>query len=423
MAANVSRGSALRDCGEIQNRMLLLTKARFAVSPAVLYRDLFDNVRAAARTRPVVVVTGPRQSGKSTLCRHLFPDHPRVDLGRPDVCRSVREDPVGFLMRCPSGAIIEDAHLCPDLLPYLRDFVGRDPTPGRWILTSSHAQPLFAPAVHAMGGHAGVLQLLPLSRNEIVRFPVFPSTLDDAILQGGYPWLADRGRSPTAYLDGLIAAIVERDVRGLKNISNWRRFQRFLSICAGRTAQTLNYAALAADAGVSQPTGRIWVALLEAVSIVFRIPAFTGDRRRRLARMPKLHFHDTGLACRLLGIADAGQLRSHPLRGALFETWVASELVKHRRHHGLPDGVRHYRDHRGTAVPIVVERGDVTTLVDAKPGLTVTSDMLEGIERVLAARVGGARVETAVVHGGDQPREREGIRIVPWTDVTSIVGD
>jgi len=389
------------------------------MTPTVSHRDLLDNVRCSARDHPVVIVVGPRRSGRTELCRQAFPAHPYVDLNRREARRFAQEDPRGFLARYPHGALLDDGLQCLDLLPYLGEFVA---TSKRWIFTGTSDRPWRAWAAGAFAGRVAVHHLLPLTRGEIVRFPKHPHLLDDAILQGGYPGLASRDLSPADELEDLVATFIERDVRRMKNVANLRAFRHFLALCAGRTALPLNCSALAADAGVSQPTARIWLALLEAGHLVFRIPAHRGDGRKYLAKMPKLHFYDTGLACRLLGVGDVGQLRTHPLRGALFETWVASEIVKGRLHRGLSGGVAHYRDHRGTAVPLIIDRDGIPTLVDAKPGATVTSDMLEGIARVRADAVGGAGAEAVVVHGGDQPRERDGIRIVPWSSVPGIAG-
>lgn len=386
------------------------------MTPIVVHRDLFDNLRISARDHPVVIVAGPRRSGKTELCRHAFPDHPYVDLNQREARRFAQEDPLGFLVRYPRGAILDDAQQSPDLLPYLGEFLA---TPLPWIMTGTSDLPWRGWASGTLARRVAVHHLLPLTRNEIVRFTRHPRTLDEAIFQGGYPGIVGGNLSPEDFLDNLIATFIEKDVRRMKNVANLRTLQRFLALCAGRTAQLLNYSALAADAGVSQPTARIWLTLLEAGHLVFRIPAFAGDGHKYLAKMPKLHFYDTGLACRLLGIGGVGQLRSHPMRGALFETWVASELVKYRLHRGVCGGVCHYRDHRGTAVPFIIDCVDLPILIDTKPGLTVTSDMLEGVTRVRGDCVD---VDGMVVHGGDQPRERDGIRIVPWSSVPGIVG-
>ncbi len=296
----------------------------------MITRDLANSLLHAAGRFPAVTLTGPRQSGKSTLCRELFSEKPYVSLEAPDIRSFATDDPRAFLARYPDGAILDEVQRAPELPSYLQGLIDDDSTPGRWILTGSQDLALVESVSQSLAGRTAVLHLLPLARGEVIRFDRHPVGLDDAMLAGGYPRIFDHGLDPAEWISAYVATYVERDVRTIGAVGDLVMFQRFVELCAGRTGQLLNYSSLASDCGVSQPTAKAWLSVLETSFIAFRLPAFHSNRRKRLVKMPKLYFHDTGLACWLLGIRSADQVRSHPLRGALFETWVATEVLKGR---------------------------------------------------------------------------------------------
>jgi len=305
----------------------------------MIERDLAPRVWTAARNFPAVTLTGPRQSGKSTLCRALFPDLPHANLESPDVRSFAAEDPRGFLARFPEGAIVDEVQRAPELPSYLQGIIDADPKPGRWILTGSQNLALLRSVSQSLAGRTAVLHLLPLARSEVLRFGQPPDTLEATLLSGGYPRIFDQRLDPGDWLGAYAATYLERDVRSITNIGDLSTFQRFVELCAGRTGQLLNYSSLAADAGISQPTAKAWLGVLEASFIVFRLPAFHANLRKRLVKMPKLHIHDTGLASWSIAVRTPAQLRTRPLRGARFETWVGSEIVKRRRNRGETTGL------------------------------------------------------------------------------------
>jgi hypothetical protein len=380
----------------------------------MIERDLTAKLRASARRFPAVTVTGPRQSGKSTLCRAVFPRHAYANLEAPDVRSFAAEDPRAFLGQFRTGAIIDEVQRGPELPSYLQERIDADPTPGRWILTGSQNLALLESINQSLAGRTAVLHLLPLARKEVCRFRRHPRTLDEALLTGGYPRILDQRLTPSEWLAAYVSTYVERDVRMISNIGDLVAFQRFVALCAGRTAQLLNYSSLAADAGVSQPTARAWLSVLETSFIVFRLPAYSGNTRKRLVKMPKLHFHDTGLVCWLLGIRNVGQLRVHPLRGAVFETWVVSEVLKHRINRGETGGLFYWRDSQGTEVDLVVERPAGLTLVEAKAAQTASVDMAASARRVAAELAGARKPETVVVYGGGDCQARTNLTFRSW---------
>ena len=261
-----------------------------------------------------------------------------------DVAEYVASDPRGFLADHPDGAVIDEFQRVPELASSLQVAIDEDPRPGRWILSGSQNLAVARTVSQSLAGRTDVLTLLPLSRREVRRFADPPATLDEALLHGGYPRIVDRGLTPHEWFRGSVATSVKRDVRQITQIGDLETFKRFLALCAGRTSQLLNLSSLAADVGVSQPTARSWLSVLEATFIVHLLPAWHANVRKRLVKRPRLHFVDTALACWLLGISETDQLRMHPLRGPLFETWMVTEALEHRLNTGLPGGPAHYRD-------------------------------------------------------------------------------
>lgn len=379
-------------------------------------RDLAPQVLKAARSMPSVTLTGPRQSGKTTLCRTLFPEHPYATLEAPDTRAFATEDPRGFLAAYADGAILDEVQRVPHLLSYLQGLIDDDPTPGRWILTGSQNLALLEAVSQSLAGRTALFNLFTLTRGEVVRFPRHPERLVEAMLAGSYPRIFDRDLQPSDWLRSYVATYIERDVRLVRNIGDLALFQRFVQLCAGRTAQLLNHASLAGDCGISQPTAKAWLSVLEAGFVVFRLPAFHSNLRKRLVKMPKLHFYDTGLVCWLLGVRTADQLRSHPLRGAIFETWVVSEITKHRANRGEPAGLTFYRDRNGIEADLLIDRSDRITLVEAKSAATPSSSFFHSARTVQRHLSTLSRPsEIMVVYGGDELQIRSAGTLMPWT--------
>ena len=377
-------------------------------------RDLAERLKTATRSFPAVTLTGPRQSGKSTLCRAAFPHHGYANLEAPDVRRFAQDDPRAFLAQFTAGAVIDEVQRCPELPSYLQVLIDQDPTPGRWILTGSHNLALLESVSQSLAGRTAVLHLLPLAHNEALRFRKHPRTLDEAMFTGGYPRIFDRNLNPSDWLGAYVATYLERDVRSVLRVGDLTAFQRFVELCAGRTAQLLNLSSLSGDCGISQPTAKAWLSVLETTFIVFRLPSYSRNIRKRIVRMPKLHFYDTGLVCWLLGIRHPDQLRAHPLRGAIFETWVASEILKYRVHRGEHAGAFHYRDRHGLEADVVISRGEALSIVEAKAGTTVSDDMLSSVRKVHSDLRLSSGAETCLVYGGETAQTRSDVTVLPW---------
>ena len=378
-------------------------------------RNLAPKLIEAAQKFPSITLTGPRQSGKTTLCKSLFPRHPYSSLEAPDVRAFAREDPRAFLAQFPKGCIIDEVQRAPDILSYLQGIIDEDPAPGRWILTGSQNFSLLKSVSQSLAGRTAVYNLFPLVHEEITRFDKYPGNLEETLFAGGYPRIFDLDLDPADWFRSYVTTYIERDVRTISNVADIATFQRFIQLCAGRTAQLLNYSSLADDCGISQPSAKAWLNILETSFIVFRLPPFHSNLRKRLVKMPKLHFYDTGLVCWLLGIRTPEQLRSHPLRGPIFETWAISEVTKHRSNRGETGGLSFYRDRNGAEADLIVEHPSRITLVDAKSTATASSSLFSGVRRVRRHLTElPSPYDTIIVYGGDQLQKRADGNIVPW---------
>jgi hypothetical protein len=389
----------------------------------MIARDLEAPLLRWAGFYPVVTLTGPRQSGKTTLCRSAFPDKPYRSLEPLEHRTFAKEDPRGFLAEFPDGAILDEVQRAPDLLSYIQDMVDQDSRPGRFILTGSQHFGLSAGISQSLAGRTAVLHLLPPSLGELQRFPAAPSDLFATLHSGAYPRIHDQGIAPDRWLADYLATYVQRDVRMVLNVGDLESFIGFLRLCAGSAGQELNLTRLGADAGISHSTAKAWLSVLETSFIVFRVPAWHANLRKRLVKTPKLYFYDSGLLCHLLGIRTPEQIRSHPLRGGIFESWAASELMKQRLHRGLQPRAFHFREVSGLEVDLMFQDGAEILLVEAKSGQTMDGSFLDGLHQALEPlrqAMPENRINPVLLYGGDQAQNRQGCRVLPWKGIEAL---
>lgn len=388
-------------------------------SPTAPRRMLATLVERAGR-HPTVTVTGPRQSGKTTLCRAAFPDHAYVNLEDPDLREIATADPSSFVARHARGAIFDEVQRVPSLLSAVQVAVDATRGNGRFVLSGSHNFQLQGAVAQSLAGRTSVLDLLPLSYDEIGAFPGAPKGLMPALFAGGYPRIFDRAIAPAEFHADYVRTYVERDVRQALAVQDLGTFQTFLRLCAGRSASLINLSSLASDCGITHPTAKAWIRVLEASYLVRTVQPWFTNLGKRLVKTPKLFFLDSGLLCWLLGIRDAEQLEVHPLRGAVFESWVVSEIMKVRANVGVADPVWFYRDHAANEVDLVVEAGKQLLLVEIKSGARVAPDTVEKLLATAGAFAGThRRVRTVVVHGGDHALSLRGVDLLPWHRVAA----
>jgi predicted AAA+ superfamily ATPase len=380
-------------------------------------RTLAETLRRLAQSFPVVAITGPRQSGKTTLARAVFADKPYVSLEDPIERAFAMEDPHGFLARFKNGAVFDEAQRWPDLFSYLQGMVDDQRAPGRFVVTGSQQFGLLAGVTQSLAGRVGLTRLLPLAFDEM---PAASRQLsiDSILLLGGYPLLHSQPILASDWFASYVATYIERDVRQVLNIQDMGVFQRFLRLCAGRSGQLLNLSALAGEAGVSHSTARAWLSVLESSDLVFLLPPYHRNFGKRLVKTPKLYFLDAGLACWLLAIRSPEVLTLHPSRGALFETWVVSEFVKGRFNLGRPADLYFWRDNNGLEADLIFEVDTRLQPVEIKSGQTVTRDYVRA-GQAAGRFAGDEALPPWLIYGGSESYERSGVRVISWKDLPS----
>ena len=348
----------------------------------MIARTIQQKIENLAAKFPIVTLTGPRQSGKSTLLRHAFPDYKYVSLENLDVRTFATEDPHGFLKTYPRHVIIDEAQRVPTLFSYIQTHVDEVDEPGLYILSGSHNFLLMETVNQSLAGRTAILKLLPFSHDEKVSGGILPSTIDEEIFYGGYPRIFDKNISPTDYYPFYLQTYVERDVRMMKNIGDLSAFIRFLKLCAGRIGQLLNLSSLANDCGISVPTASSWLSLLEASYICHLLRPDWNNFSKRLVKTPKLYFYDTGLACSLLDISSPSQLATHYLRGGLFENLVITNFLKRAWNKGYEADLRFWRDSQGNEVDLLLYDGSThPTAYEIKSGATFNTDFFSGLTK------------------------------------------
>lgn len=379
-------------------------------------RQASTTLQRLSRVFPVVALTGPRQSGKTTLARATFPEKQYVSLENPAEREFAQTDPERFLARFPDGAILDEVQRCPALLSWLQGWVDARRRMGDFILTGSQQFDLIASMSQSLAGRVGRVELLPLSAAELASAGLLPQALESLLWQGSYPALYARTMQPADWFSNYVATYVERDVRQLVAVRDLGLFQRFVRMCAARCGQMLNLVALGADCGISAVTARQWLDVLEASYIVVRLAPYHRNFGKRLVKTPKLYFLDTGLAAWLLGIRDAQSLQTHAARGALFESWVVSELIKRQFNQGEAAQIFFWRDNVGHEVDVVFETAAGLQAVEVKSGTTFSADWPDAVQK-WTSFAGGLAAQPAIVFGGQGRYERQGCRVLGWREL------
>ena len=393
----------------------------------MIQRTLGVKLKKAATQYPVVTLTGPRQSGKTTLVKILFPEYKYVSLENPDHRIFALDDPNGFLRQFDKGVILDEVQRTPDLFSYIQTIVDNDDHPGRFILTGSQNFLLIERISQSLAGRMAIFHLLPFSHRELLnRKPLSPDDFPDSqlkkssltdlwstLLAGFYPRIHDKGLNAREWLTSYYQTYIERDVRSLINVGDLETFGRFIRLCAGRTGQLLNFSSLAADCGISNMTAKRWMSVLQASFIVAQVRPHYENFSKRLIKSPKLYFVDTGLLSFLLGIRSAEEFRYHALRGAIFESFVFSELYKSFLNHGQVPEIYFWHDVKGHEVDFIIDRGFRMLPIEVKSGETLVSDSFKGLKYY--HKLAGDKSERPVlIYGGNENYIRNDIQVLSW---------
>lgn len=382
-------------------------------------RDIYSHIQKGAKEYPVVTILGPRQSGKTTAVKTLFPDKPYANLEQPDVRELAIHDPRAFLNQYPQGAIIDEIQRAPELLSYLQVVVDEHPQAGLFILTGSQQLSLNEAITQSLAGRTDIIKLLPLSITELTQSNVYLAT-DELIFKGFYPKLHAHSLNTLRFYRNYLETYVERDVRRLLAIKDFTRFELFLKLCAARMGQIFNASELSNEVGVSSHTIKDWLSVLEASFIIFRLPPYYTNIKKRLIKSPKIYFYDTGLASYLLGIHSRHQVRRDPLYGHLFENLVVSELMKTLFNSGQPTNLYFYRDSSQKEVDVLFEQGRQLTAIEIKSAQTFTKEFVQPLhylKNLLHDRI----QKSYLIYDGDMTQPFQGTQLLNVKDAYQTV--
>lgn len=385
----------------------------------VVNRTMAEKVKQMATKMPVLSITGPRQSGKTTLAKTVFPKHNYVNLENPDVLDEAKADPRSFLSQHKHGLIIDEAQKMPELFSYIQTISDENGKAGEFILTGSQNFLLYEKITQSLAGRVFMANLLPFSIEELRKSKYWKSDLNHFMFQGFYPRIYDKQIDATDFYPSYIQTYTERDIRQLVNVSNLYSFQKFMRLAAGRIGQLLNYSSIANELGVDLKTIKSWFGILETGFIAFFLQPHHNNFNKRLVKTPKLYFYDTGLACSLLGINSVEALETHWARGVLFENLVIADMTKNILHRGQKPHLYFWRDNTGNEVDVVEEKGSKTNIYEIKSSSTINNSFFKGLN-YYKALAGKGVAGMNLVYGGNRNSVRNEFRIHSWHNLSSI---
>ncbi len=379
-------------------------------------RNLQSKIIAYSRQYPVITITGPRQSGKTTLSKMAFPEKKYVSLENLSNREFAQTDPQGFLAQYPNGAVIDEIQRIPDLLSYIQELVDAQDKTGLFILTGSQQFELMQNISQSLAGRTAIVRLLPFAYNEI--YKKSDTDLDQVMFTGFFPRIHDKKLNPMEAMSFYVSTYLDRDLRLLFNVKDLSTFETFLRLCAGRTGQIMNLTSLANDSGVSHNTIKNWFSVLETSFLVKFTQPFYKNFNKRIIKAPKFYFLDTALVCYLLGLETAEQLQTHPLRGAIFETFVLTELLKSRYNQGLEDNIYYLRDKTGHEIDFILDKGTSMQCIEVKSAQTIRSGFIQHLQYF--ANISDIPAQPYIVYGGDTDRKQSGHQFLSWRHLSKI---
>lgn len=382
----------------------------------LIKRQLAEYILRMQKVFPILSISGPRQSGKTTLIKYMFPDKTYINLENLDERSYAKEDPRRFLSeRCPNGAIIDEAQHAPELFSYLQTHVDETQRMGEFILSGSQNFLLLEKITQSLAGRVCIMHLLPFCYQEVKHLSSLD--LDTLLFKGMYPRLYNHDIAPKDWYRSYLATYIERDVRQIKNITDLAKFQKFLKLCAGRIGQLLNLSALSIEAGVDQNTLKSWFGILEASFIAFRLQPYYKNFNKRVVKTPKIYFYDTGLAAYLLEIDRVTDIQNHFMRGALFENFVITEFIKEKWNQGEDLRLYFWRDHKGVEIDIILEQHGKIVPIEIKAGMTITQDYFKNLS---LAQMSDSLEKPYIIYAGELEQQRTLVNVINWKNLNQI---
>lgn len=375
-------------------------------------RQISDTIRALMKQYPVVGITGPRQSGKTTLLQSMFPDYQYVSLENPNMHTFAQNDPVGFLKKYPGKVIFDEVQRAPDLFSYLQTEVDATREMGQFVLSGSQNFQLMERITQTLAGRVALFKLLPFDFDELRSADLLPDDWQKIAIRGCYPALYDRGIDAAVFYANYIQTYVERDVTALLRVQDLRLFRNFISLCAARTGQLLNLNNLATECGITQPTAKSWLSILESSYLVFLLPPYYENMSKRVVKTPKLYFYDTGLVSFLLGLRDTDDI-DPTLSGALFENLILAEIFKINHHRYTLRDYWFWRDNAGNEIDLLSRKGRLFSIAEIKSTQTILPRHFTALDKF--SELAGDRVsERTLIYAGRENEERSRYRIIAW---------
>lgn len=385
----------------------------------MIKRLLESEIKKISKVSPVIGIVGPRQSGKTTLAQTIFPKYSYINLEQPDLRRFAQNDPLAFLAQYNDKVILDEIQRVPELFSYLQVKVDADKKMGQYVLTGSQHFLMLQSITQTLAGRISMFHLYPLSFEELQNSKKQHKNLYSQIWYGGYPRLYDQKISPVIWLNNYIQTYIDRDVSLISQITNLKTFEIFLYVLAGRTGQLLNLSALCNDIGVSHNTIKSWINLLETSGIIFLLRPFYANISKRLVKMPKIYFTDTGLVCRLLGIEEDKQLATHPLYGSIFETHIVIEYLKYYFNRGLSPNIFFWRDKTGLEADLYLETPDITKLYEIKSSQTIPENVFAKLKQIQETVKNKSTLN--IIYGGSENQTRKSGQIISWSTLAQYL--
>ena len=386
------------------------------LSYAMIKRQIEKELVSAAENMPVVSLTGPRQSGKTTLVKSVFPHHRYVNLEEPDTREYAITDPRGFLNDIGGKAIIDECQYAKDIFSYIQADVDKNPQNGKFILTGSQNILMSDRISQSLAGRAAILRLLPFSISELEDTPYQKDSYADYLYKGFYPRIYDQKLDPARWYASYINTYLERDVRQILNVGDLHSFQTFFKLCAGRIGQLINLSAMSNEIGVSYQTVKRWLSVLEASYIIFMLPPYYRNFNKRVVKSPRLYFYDPGLAVNILGLKSTDQVKTNYMKGELFESLVLSEIRKNVLITGSEPSMYFWRDSNGNEIDCIIETGSEPIAIEIKAAMTLNQHLFKGLMK-WKALTNLKQDNLYLVYGGDENQDRSEVRIRSWKHI------